>query len=339
MGAEGGNVTYAESSHAALWNEGLITRRENGSAEFTPVAGGLGDWGNLYALSSFNDTKNNRRVQIGWAPEDFVGDEGLFSATQQGFQGSHSLLRELFVHEVSGVVNADGELTTNRNALLTKQSDGTFLAQTLGVRPLPDVVKGLRGGEGCTHHSYGGSKTYSSSHLLKKSGAAQIEIQATVSSATGACGLIFAADPTMTEYTTIIYEPSNHTLLVERAYSSTIDEFNNATVTGYFYPYTIASEDGSTAQESITMDVFVDGSLVEVYINERFALTTRIYPSMECSTGYGVYVADGATATFESVHAWENLLHVWTDRPANSSSPLVFDTAAETNDYTWWSGN
>jgi beta-fructofuranosidase len=339
MGAEGGNLTYAESSHSALWNEGLITRRENGSAEFTPVAGGLADWGLLYALSSFNDTKNSRRVQMGWASEDIVGDSGIFSANQQGFQGSLSLPRELFVHETSGVVNADGQLRENRNALLTEMSDGTFLAQTLGVRPLPDVVEGLRGGDGYTHHSYGGSKTYSSSKILKKSGAAQMEIQATVSSATGACGLIFGADPSMTEYTTVIYEPGNHTILVERAHSSTIDEFNNATVTGYFYPYTITSEDGSTAQESITMDVFVDGSLVEIYINDRFALTTRIYPSMGCSTGYGVYVADGATATFETVHTWENLLHVWTDRPANSSSPLVFDTPAETNDYTWWAGN
>lgn len=339
MGAEGGNLTYAESSHDALWNEGLITRRENGSAEFTPVAGGLGDWGLLYALTSFNDTKNNRRVMIGWAPEDIVGDGGIFSANQQGFQGSHGLPRELFVHETSGVVNTDGELTKNKNSVVTKMGDGTYLAQTLGVRPLPDVVEGLRSGDGCSHHSYGASKTYSSAKILSKSGAAQMEIKATVSSATGAVGLMIGADPSMTEFTTILYEPSNFTLLVERAHSSTIDEFNNATVTGYFYPYTIKSSDGSTAQESITMDVFIDGSLVEVYINDRFALTTRIYPSMECSTGYGVYVADGTKATFESIDVWENLLHVWTDRPANSSSPLVFDTAAETNNYTWWSGN
>lgn len=338
MGAEGGNLTYAESSHAALWNEGLVSRRENGSAEFTPVAGGLGDWGNLYALTSFNDTKNNRRVQIGWAPEDLLGDDGLFSAKQQGFQGSLSLPRELFVHEVTGVVNVDGELTTNRNSLLIELGDGTFVAQTLGVRPLSDVVEGLRGGDNCMHHSYGSDKKYSSTQLLKETGAKQMEIKATVSNATGACGLIFAADASMTEYTSVIYEPSNNTLLVERAHSSMIDEFNSATVTGYFYPYTVAS-DGSTAQESITMDVFVDGSLIEVYVNERFALTTRVYPSMECSTGYGIYVADGAEVTIESVDAWENLMHVWTDRPADSSSPLLYDTAEETNDYTWWAGN
>ena len=48
MGAEGGNLSYAESQHTSLWNEGAMSRRDNGSAEFTPIAGGLGDWGNLY---------------------------------------------------------------------------------------------------------------------------------------------------------------------------------------------------------------------------------------------------------------------------------------------------
>lgn len=65
MGAEGGNLTYAESLHSALWNGGSISRRDNGSAQFTPEIGGLGDWGLSYALTSFNDTKNNRRVQLG----------------------------------------------------------------------------------------------------------------------------------------------------------------------------------------------------------------------------------------------------------------------------------
>lgn len=166
-----------------------------------------------------------------------------------------------------------------------------------------------------------------------------MEIKATVQSAAGGVGLIVAASPDMTEYTTISYEPSNHTLLVNRMHSSTIVEFNNATVTGYFYPYTIQTAEGSTAKEAITMDVFLDGSLLEVYVNDRFALATRIYPSMTCSTGYGVYVEEGAEAKFSSLEAWVGLKHVWTDRPLDSSSPLLFDTVAETNNYTWWPGN
>lgn len=163
-----------------------------------------------------------------------------------------------------------------------------------------------------------------------------MEAKVTILSTTGGAGLIIAASPDMTEYTTISYEPSNHTLLVNRQHSSTIAEFNNATVTGYFRPYTLA---GTGKPESITMDVFLDGSLLEVYVNDRFALATRIYPSMACSTGYGLYVAEGAHAEFGGFEAWVGLKRVWTDRPADSSSPLLFDTAAETDNYTWWPGN
>jgi beta-fructofuranosidase len=201
---------------------------------------------------------------------------------------------------------------------------------------LPDVVRGLR--KGSSKKSFGG-KTYSSSKVLEKQGSSSMELKAVVSSATGAVGVMVAASPDMKEYTTIIYEPSNNTLLVERAHSSLLKQFNTATVTGYFYPYSITSSDGTVAKESITMDVFLDGSLLEVYVNNRFALSTRIYPSMECSTGYGVYVSDGAKATFESVKVWDGLLNVWPERPKNSSSPLLYDTPKETDDYTWWTGN
>lgn len=96
-------------------------------------------------------------------------------------------------------------------------------------------------------------------------------------------------------------------------------------------PYTI---NGKT--EDITFDIFLDGSILEIYINERFALTTRIYPSQLCATGYGVYAEDGESVTFSSIDAWLGTLNVWPSRPLNSSSELVWDTAAETDNYTWY---
>ncbi|OQO01646.1 hypothetical protein B0A48_12682 [Cryoendolithus antarcticus] len=332
MGTEGGNVSFHESNHWALWNEGVVTRGSNGSAQFHPVAGGAGDWGNGYAITSFNDTKNNRRIQWVWAPEDLVGDGGLFSAKQQGFQGSLTIPRELFVHEADGLLNPNGTLE-NGNSVVTQHSDGTYSASTLGVMPARDVADGLRLGAKYTKIS---KTTYTSNQILQKQSAASYEVRAVVSAATGPVGLVIGASPDGVEYTNVIYEPSNNTILVERLHSSTIVEFANVTVTGFFAPYILA-ETGKA--EAITMDVFVDGSLVEVFVNERFALSTRIYPSKLCSTGFGVYVGAGSSATFSNFEAWVGLANVWPERPANSSSPLVWDTAAATNNYTWWSGN
>ncbi|KAF2501800.1 Arabinanase/levansucrase/invertase [Lophium mytilinum] len=325
MGSEGGNVSFHESAHWALWNEGVVTRRDNGSAQFTPVSGSAADWGLLYALTSFNDTKNHRRVQWGWAPED----EGSFSINQQGFQGCMALPRELFVHEVAGVV--DDSSTTPGSSHFVKKSDGTYTAYTLGARPLSDVVTGLRKGSKSVKFPIGAC---SSSKIAGK-GSSHMELAATFNDFKGMAGLTVAASPGGKEYTNIYYDSSNHTLNVDRSHSSTIVEFANSTVVGYFRPYTLAA----TGVESITMSVFLDGSLLEVYVNGRFALTTRIYPSREDSTNFGVYVDEGASVHVAEVAAWVGLRNVWRDRPLNSSSELVFDTAAETNNYTWWAGN
>lgn len=327
MGTEGGNTSFHTSLQWALWNGGDVTRRDNGSVEFTPTYGGGADWGSGYALTSFNDTKKNRRVQYAWVKEDYVGDGGLFSVPQQGFQGALSLPRELFVHEVEDI-----EVTA---ALLESKfaSIENCTAYTMGVRPLSDVVEGLR--NGTTYTSYD-EKTYSSPAILADSASAHTELKATFSpSNTTAAGLRILASTDGTEYTTITYQPSNHTLLVDRSHSSVVEGFNNATITGYFYPYTV-----SGALEDITMHVFIDGSVVEIYVNERFALSARVYPGNECSTGYGVYVEEGGDEiVFKSVEAWVGTKNVWPVRPANSSSELVWDSAEETNDYTWWTGN
>lgn len=330
MGSEGGNVSFHQSAQWSLWNSGIVTRRDNGSAEFTPEIGGVADWGGGYALTSFNDTKHNRRVQYAWIKEDIVGDGGIFSARQQGFSGALSLPRELFVHEVANVTLTD-EITRAKTIAMDEQEDGTYSARTMGIRPLADVVEGLR--SGAKKVSWNAS-TFDSTQILHKQASAHTEIKATLSSATGAAGLVINASPDGEEYTNIIYEPSNHTILVERLHSSNIVEFNNVTITGYFYPYTV-----SGTQEDIEFNIFIDGSIAEIYVNSRFALSARVYPSKECSTGFGVYVAEGTEATFSSVEAWIGTANVWPERPLNSSSELVWDLPEQTNNYTWWTGN
>ncbi|KAF2717250.1 glycoside hydrolase family 32 protein [Polychaeton citri CBS 116435] len=328
MGSEGNNLTWHPSGHWALWNEGVVKRRANGSADFEPVAGGSGDWGNGYALTSFWDSKNDRRLQWAWLPEDLNDN---FAATQQGFQGSLSFPAELFVHETKNVVKTQ-ELSDAKAARLYDTGDNTVTAMTLGKKVPDDIVAGLHA---CSKEIGYKSGTYKKSQVLNKAGSDNFHITATLTGNTGAAGIRLGVSPDGQEYTTIMYEPSNYTILVERAHSSTIVEFANFTVDGYFYPYEIKGE----GQEPIVFDVFQDGSLIEIHVNGRFTASTRIYPSQEASKGYGLYVAPGTQATFSNVKAYVGLTNAWPSRPANSSSELVFDTPEETNNYIWWPGN
>lgn len=332
MGTEGGEVSFHNNTHWALWSEGTVTRRDNGSVQFNPIAASAADWRLAYAVTSFNDTKNDRRIQWAWAQEDVRGDNALFSVTQQGFQGAYTLPREVFVHETCDVLNQNGSLS-NGDVLVKQHANGTYSATTQGRKPVDDVVEGLC--KAAEHRRHNGTQSFESSEILGSQSAQSIELLSTISSSSGPVGLIVAASPDGEEYTNIFYNPSNDTIIVDRSHSSSLQGFNHEMVTGYFRPYTLAKTGNN---EEITLRVFLDGSLLEVFVNDRFALTTRIYPSQSCSTGYGIYVGDGAKANFSNLEAWVGLLNVWPERPLNSSSELYFDTVEQSNNYTRWDG-
>lgn len=324
MGTEGGNISSHPSNHWSIYNEGTVARRPNGSVAFTPVSGGATDWGLLYAQSSFVDTKRkNRRVQWGWAPEDIL-DSTL--ARKQGFQGAFGLPRELFAHVTKGLSEPGKELISS-SARIIRTDDGTYTASTLGMKPLEDVVLGLR--QGATHYTVQpgpGCWTKGSLHM---------EFTVNMSALAGCRAGVYVAASAPPgsyndgndqrehehEWTTIYYDPSNHTIAVDRRRSTTLANGLVATdtVQGYFAPYILA--DGGGRVEDIRMQVFLDGSLLEIYVNGRFALTTRIYPSREDSVGYGTWDACGG-ATFSSAEAWVGTMNIWPERPLNSSSVL-----------------
>lgn len=331
-GIQGAPAPYHEQEWV-IWNEGNISARANGSVEFTPTSGGVVDHGLLYAVTSFNDTKNNRRIQLGWAWEDM----NSFGIVQQGFQGCFSLPRELFVLETPNLYH---NTTSNRLGMntWTNNGNGTWTATTLGVHPAPDVVMALRTPAKYTSLS---SPRVAGGHnmTLATSTSTSYEVRVEVNSTSGMMGLVIASSPDMAEYTTIYYNPSNNTIGINRLHSSLINEFLNSSYVGYFQPYQLVAGSGSHVTETIVLDIFVDGSLVEIYANNRFALTARIYPSRLDSTGVSLFVDKNVNTTFGMVEMWDGLMHVWPNRPTNSSSLLIQDTAAETNNYTWWQGN
>jgi len=329
MGAEGGNITT--HTRWALWTEGSVTKRSNGSAELSVHASGVGDWGTLYAMTSFNDTKNNRRVQWGWADED----SNNYGILAQGFAGSMGLPRELFVHKTYNILpESSFPIGTKSSSTYTQHANGTFSASTLGIRPLKDVVGALQRG-GKLHTAKSGNRK--AKEWLKGVESENFHIFARISNPTGPVGFIVRATQEEEEYTAIVYSPEESQIYVDRSHSSLIKQFNNYTNTGYFHA-PLLSHKGRAVREAVELDVFVDGSMVEVFANERFALTTRIYPSKDSASRMGLYVGDGSEAVFSDVKVWTDLRNVWPDRPRDSSSHLVFDTPAETGNYSWWAG-
>ncbi|KAJ5359141.1 Glycoside hydrolase family 32 [Penicillium cataractarum] len=128
-------------------------------------------------------------------------------------------------------------------------------------------------------------------------------------------------------FTTITWTPSNSTVAVSRLYSSAVEDFTNTPIYGRFEPYRLAR---SNQTKTIEADIFVDGSLLEIFINDRFALTTRTYSSRTDALGITL-LSNGGRTIFENITVYNDMLDVWLDRPMNSSSPLHYDRYYETH--------
>ncbi|KID94147.1 Concanavalin A-like lectin/glucanase, partial [Metarhizium majus ARSEF 297] len=65
--------------------------------------------------------------------------------------------------------------------------------------------------------------------------------------------------------------------------------------------------------ENPQVRIFVDVSAVEIFANDRFALTSPVYPSLETSTAaaYDLNRSDGEKVKFE---CWQGLKDAWPAR-------------------------
>lgn len=131
-------------------------------------------------------------------------------------------------------------------------------------------------------------------------------------------------------YTEILYTPGNNTLVLRREKSSLISNVTKSSFSGHYEPFSFPASDNETTTEPITFSVFVDGSLLEIFLNYCLAMTSRIYPSKRDALGASLISKEGR-ATFENVTFWDNMIHVFPGLPVNSSSPLVFGPYYETH--------
>jgi beta-fructofuranosidase len=108
-------------------------------------------------------------------------------------------------------------------------------------------------------------------------------------------GLKLRVAPDRSEQTLVYYDRQARLLCVDRSQSSTDAGADRAMQSG---PFVLGRG------EPLRLRIFLDGSVVEIFANDRFCLTARIYPAGARSTGVALY-SSGGTAKMTLFEAWE----------------------------------
>jgi beta-fructofuranosidase len=202
----------------------------------------------------------------------------------------------------------------------------------LGQEPIPELTK-LR----CSAKEVNfASRELTSSGYQKVyvAKSTHYELRVSISlTKTSIAGLTLRKSSTGCEQTDIYIDVTNEVIVVDRSISSQYSQFNNLTEEGKFRLWSV---DGKL--QPLDLHIFVDNSIIEIFANGVFCLTTRIYPSSNDANEVGYLVKEGS-ASYGELVIWDGLDNVWPERPENSSVPLVFDDASITQNGTLWPGN
>ena len=247
---------------------------------------GVWDDGTHYTVAMTGSYQNHR-----FTPEHVgkldAGDRHFYAAqTLKDERGRYLMWG--WVQEGSSLgeqskVGWSGVMSLPRELSLT--TSGTLLLK------LPEELEGLRD----THTRFENLGVTRTQKLIE---GVQLELEAELEPNEAECGLVVFCSPDGAEETRIFYDPVRQKLGVNRGRSSLSADTRPDVQEGDFE---------LCPGESLKLHVFLDHSVVEVFANDRFCVTSRVYPSRTDSTGVGVF---GTGAVLRRLDVW-TLRSIW----------------------------
>lgn len=108
-------------------------------------------------------------------------------------------------------------------------------------------------------------------------------------SLTGPYGIVLARSPDGSEQTRVLYDPKTRRFILDKSVSSLRGEDEGPLVLHQDY-------DADVYGEPRDWRIFIDGSVVDVFIGDGAAFSFRTYPKARQATGFGILREDGAQA-------------------------------------------
>jgi beta-fructofuranosidase len=285
--------------------------------------GGHLDHGCLYAANSFFDTKTSKHIVWGWITEEDLCDD---LRHEQGWSGLMSLPREIRLQTLEHVVRAwKSDLKYITSVECELDTRGTYTLRTLASEPVRTVVEQLRqkaimrrARMSCPllqQHAHDFAFTsddvrtnaweldcsFSVSRRCSNIGIQLIHSRGKFQASSTEAAMELTT-PDFSQTTTLSFTPTNETFTITRPsfQSSTTNSQTLINTKPERAPHTLFTTlnpiTGAEETEALRIRVWRDNSVLEVFVNDRTAISTRLYAAEE-TVGIRFFADDSSAAT------------------------------------------
>ncbi|KAE8396353.1 glycosyl hydrolase [Aspergillus alliaceus] len=330
LGTEGSGtpiVPQLSSIHDMLWVAGNVSN--NGNVTFTPSMAGVLDWGaSGYAAAgkilpatskaSIKSGAPDRFISFVWLTGDLFEQAKGFPSAQQNWLGTLLLPRELRVQTISNVVDNELSREAGTSWRVERGQSGIEL-KTMGIEIARETREALMSGPKITEPK----------RTSKEAGVVPFQVSPTTKFYALTAQLSFPRSARNSdiqagfqvlssdlESTTIYYQFSNESIIVDRSHTSAAAKTTNGIVStnesGRLRLFDLQGEGEEI--ETLDLTIVVDNAVIEVYANGRFALGTWARSWYQNSTDIKFFHNGAGEVTFSNVTVSEGLFEAWPER-------------------------
>lgn len=281
--------------------------------------GGVFDYGLFYAANGFWDPVSQQQIVLGWVTEE---DLPLEMQARQGWSGCLSLPRVVSLATIRHVFRASKspleEITSLKIQREEEGQSGLCTVQTLQISPDTRLQK-LRSRAVRREAERGPVATEKQIHRRLPLKTAEWEAHAQFSGVDSCDSVgIHIQYASGSQLTSLYFSPKEETFVIKRpdlqGCPSSNGDMESAKVQdekAHFTLFTTRdSQTGVEEEERLNIHVFYDKSVMEVFVNERAVITTRVYlEDAECAAivFFAEYADAGGSVMLEKAVVWDGL--------------------------------
>ncbi|KAI2694860.1 CAZyme family GH32 [Penicillium roqueforti] len=267
-----------------------ISVTSNGEKQSTSTDGalasyafsGIFDHGCYYAANSFYDPQTSQRIVYGWITEEDLSNT---LRHRQGFSGLLSLPRVVGLMTTRNVKKARiSELSsiTSIEAVPDAPGTGTFTIHTMKINPDSRLARLRQSARESHLADVALSASPSQSAMLLGTSKWEIDAEFSVSRSCARVGIRILHTHDGQDCTTLSWDPRSETFEIHRPLIDDT-EVNHGYETAPHTLFTCLNERGDEVEETLRVHAFFDSSVLEVFVNDRTVISTRIYhPEANC---------------------------------------------------------